>query len=323
MKIYKVLLLCLMFCSSYGQELQNTVSKTTSAHKIIPGTKFSVIPPQGFKMEAIIKGLMMEHGVAKIKTMTLSKSMFSDIKNTVSEKKFNSYGISGTKIQRFLFNDKEAIWVSFESTDAPGIDTHNHLLYIEIDQGKGAVINAKYQSSLKDILDQDIRKAMLSIVYHPERKISDLDELGITLDLETYGLKKQGGFWGGSVSFVGDGTGKPLSDPAFSYTITHAPTRYEIEDKKEFVINYGYKEIRSKNITADPITIGGLEGYELYFSQPNDKEQIIKTYALILLFDDQNYYALQGIIDSKEISPQEFDEIKTHFRALSQSLKKM
>ncbi len=312
-----------MYCYVQGQELQSTISKITQEHKIIPGTKFSIIPPEGFRMEPIIKGLMMNEGGAKITTMTLSKTMFSNVKNTISEEKFNSYGISGTKIERFLFNNKEAIWVSFSGKDTPKIEMNNHLLYIELEQGKGAVINAKYQSTLKNILDKDIRKSMLSIIHDPKRKISDLDELGITLDLGSYGLKKEGGFWGGTVNFRGDDTERPLSNKDFYFTITHAPTRYNVEDKKQFVINYNYKETHSKYDLIRPIAIDDLEGYERYFSRKNDKGQITKCYALILLFDDQNYYALQGIIDSKTITKQEFDEIKKQFRNLAISLKKM
>ncbi|WP_075342177.1 hypothetical protein [Tenacibaculum agarivorans] len=323
MKIIIILSLLITF-NFYAQIPAHIKSELTSEHVPVLATKFSMIPPKGFQMEPLVSGFVKEsRDVAYIEMLTVHNSF----KKRISVKNFEQFG-ENVKIDRFKFNTKDAIWVSYESEEYPGIKKQKKILYVDFDEKTLLTIVGDYRISIKDEVEKEIQKSMLSVVFTPQKKIVFSDRVGGNVDVEKFGLKRSG-YWANKLTYKGDGKEKKLSSTKIHVTIKHDYidssnlTQYKKIDKRVFSLSYSNSKVKSDTpVDINPIQIDGLEGYELEYYKRDKKGNIIQVCSTAIVFRGDTYYALQANYRSDILTKKEVQYYKNTFKELFNTFKR-
>jgi hypothetical protein len=112
----------------------------------------------------------------------------------------------------------------------------------------------------------------------------------------------------------------PAADPNDPIlVVTQALSTVVVIDPKEYSQKRLTQTQQAKNIeiiATDPVTIGGLQGYEIVANAIDASTNKPIVVYQVMLFEGQTYYIIQGLVDSNAKSKYlpEFKKISTSFR---------
>ncbi|TCI91836.1 hypothetical protein [Tenacibaculum sp. M341] len=324
MRVIIAFILLLSF-NFYAQIPDNVISELTANHVPVLNTKFSIIPPKGFQMEPLVRGFVKEsRQIAYIEMLTVHSSF----KKRISIESFKEFG-ENIKIDHFKFNNKDAIWVSYESLEYPDIKRQKHILYVSFNKENMLAIVSDYQMTVKKEVEEEVIKSMLSTVYLPEKRYVFSEKAGGDFNIAKYGLQEsRDSVYPNDIAFIGNGKEGKLSSTNIYAAIKHDylikgySTEYKKIDKKEYSLTYGKKRTKLEEpISINPIKVDGLNGYELEYQKKDEKGNIKNMYFITLLFRGDTYYALEGGSRSVNIMKKELKYYKENFKELFYTFK--
>lgn len=258
-------------------------------HKTIPGTKFSMIPPEGFVASTDINGFQNKQLNASITIMEMP----------VSAQEF-SQGFTADELSTkgMILVDKNII--NFDSSKATYIkisQSANGTIYLKQllvfgDDSRTTLVIGVYPEKNKT-LETDIRNALLSTRCNESQNVDPLETVSFKIDVSETEFKLASYSTGGLI-YTTDGI-YPSDKP--SLVIGNSIVKVPVEDKKQFCIDRlsklsGKKTREIKEI--NPITINNLTGYEIISNGKNKDLEENLLYQNILFTDKDDFYFIVG-----------------------------
>ncbi len=277
------------FYSCSQQEVKSYNNKLNEKYNDIPGTRISLIPPNGFKIKNLAPQLIEENGKGQIAIFEMPESYFQIIKMYTPEafkKVPNEELISTKNININGYNGTELLTKASD---------HMKFVLMFGNDTLCVVIGGSYLKEYESVLSDKIRKTILSVVYNPEKQINQ--EENLPYEISTLGTKLKLALVTQSISFYtvdGNSTPQVPDKTCFEIGSGERKSRSEdwikqnIQDVMKYEGRYGL-EVKNSN----KVIIDGLNGYETigYVKVGNDT---VKVIYYVILYDDDEMCTICG-----------------------------
>jgi len=286
----KVLVFLITFTLSYtsfGQTMITT--KITDAHTHVTGTKVSLIPPADFTKAANFLGFQQTQSGSSIMVINVP-GPFATIAAGFTKEGLLTQGVVASKIENMQLNTIPAIFVTAEQS-AYGNTYTKYILAFGTDK-ETMLINGIYPKDRSE-LDEGMKKALMSVVYEPNKKVNPFDVVDFNIDTTGTGIIFAKSV-ANSMVFNRDGKLPSESKDKANLIVAKAFSKVTIINKKQFALDR-IKQLPIEIvdvISTKPITIDGISGYEIIADSKDKKTGVKEKAYQVLLFSDSIYYML-------------------------------
>lgn len=255
----------------------------------IPGTHCSLIPPRGFVIADRFTGFFENLTGSSIMINEIPESYQKMIPQLTPEA-FLTQRMIIASTEKILFKNQEATLFTATQT-ANGLEYKKILLVFGV-EGKTILVNGIYPLSAKH-LEEPIQKALLTVQYNQGK--ANQSEAIFSISTEGTNFSKISST-GSSIVYSTDSVQPaPPSTPVFIVTVS--VDRIAKENRKSYAESRVLKLPRgdqNKIIATEPVTIDGLQGYEVIANGISKTGQPEKIYEVILYNIEGDYYIMIG-----------------------------
>jgi hypothetical protein len=290
-RLFLTLVLVCAFDLTFGQKVIDNIK--TDEHKQVSGTKFFVIPPNGFIPAATFQGFQQTNTGASI-LITEIPGAFAE-----STKGFNEQGL---KTQGVILKNKENIKVNgneglfLTTTQTAYGTTFSKYILVFGDNNTTYMINGMFPEESTE-LDKDVRACMFSVVYDAALTVDPLAAVSFKVDTENTKLKL-GKAVSGMLLYTVDGKVPTESSDKTSFIAGRSLANVQAIDKKQTAINrirkLPYTDLKIDEDQTIEIQLDGISGYEIVgegLDKPNGAKELVYQ---LMLFTDNGYYIMVG-----------------------------
>jgi hypothetical protein len=283
----------------------------TEKHIKVPGTKCSLIPPEGFVEATNFSGFQNTDKGASIMIIELP-APYQRVVDGFTADALKTSGMTLIDKQTMDFNNSKATLIRV-TQPANGM-TYLKQILIFGDANETVMVNGIYPEASKDI-ESKIKEALLSTSYNASQNDNPLDAATFSISTEgtVFKLVKS---MSGSLLYSADGklpTDKPtlivgnsLAKITANNQKQYAEERLRKLPRGEFNVIKEIKEITVDNLNGSEIVANGKD--------KDDKPELI--YQVMLFNDKGDYYIILG--QSKD----EFDKYLQIFRSIAKTFKR-
>jgi len=264
-------------------------SGQTSRHIKVPGTKCSIIPPDGFVPATNFSGFQNAKTGASIMINEIPVS-YQSIENSFTAEELKKRGMMLESKQLIDFNNSKALLIRVRQTANESIYIKQLLIFG--DTNKTVLVNGIYPEAINEI-EVEIKEALFSTVYTESQPDNPIEAANFTIDVSGTGFKAVK-YMSGSLLYSIDGkipTDKPtlIIGNSVSSVLPENQKQYAEERLKKLPQGEfsEIKEIRK-------ITIDGLTGYEIVANGKTHENKPIIIYQVIIFNDKGDYYIITG-----------------------------
>lgn len=281
MKYLQLLVLLIVGNISLGQ---------TGAHVTIPGTKCSVIPPEGFELATSFSGLQHQESGSSIMVNKIPNAPYQTLADGFNAENLKTKGMLLISKQAIDFKGKEATLLKV-SQKANGTTYYKDILMFGTSEAT-VMVNGIYPEEYKSKAEE-IKESVLSTIYDVAQNDNPLD--AVTFRVDTDGTEfKFTKFVSGMLCFTTDGklptdkptlfVGKSISKINTSDKKLYAEERLKQLPGRESVI---IKEVKE-------LSIDNMSGYELLAEGKTAENKTLLTYQTMLFNSEGDYYIITG-----------------------------
>ena len=252
-----------------------------------PGTHCSLIPPVGFVIADRFTGFQNNSTGSSIMITELA-GKYEAIIPEITPEALAKQRMTVTKTEKIQFNGSEA--TLFSATQSQSGSEFQKLIFIFGSGSQTIMINGIFPTIYKD-LEPVIRKSILTTKYL-ENGYTELDGLfSINTSGTNYKIVSK---YGTSLVYSSDSTLVPGSP---KFIVSNSVDKISKENRKKYAESRIMKLPRGDQntiISTTPISIDGLDGYEIIAEglSLSDKKQ--KIYEVILYNVEGDYYIMIG-----------------------------
>lgn len=294
------------------KKLDNTKS---DKHQQVNGTKFFLVPPEGFVQSNTFQGFQHVGNSSSILVMEIP-GPFSDVTA--------GFNAEGLKSQGVVLKNKEEIKVngyegSFMTTEqlANSINFTKYILVFG-DENATYMVAGMYPEELTD-LDEDLVASMLSVIYEPDLDVDPLSFTNFLIDTDNTKLKFAK-IMSGSLLYTVDGKVPTESSDKTSFIIGQSQAKVQAADKKLTTINrlkgMPYNDLSIHEDNINPLSVDGITGYEIAAEGVNKTDGDTELIYHAMLYTDDGYYIFFGT------AKDDFDSNLELFKQLTKSFKR-
>lgn len=273
-----ILVSLLIFCSSF-------LYAQTGKPVLIPATKCSMVPPQGFVLSNSFSGFQ-ETGSGSSIMISEIPSEYAGIVSGFTADALKSKGMTLVNKADVQIGGTKGVIIK-ASQSANGINYLKQILIF----GAGSntvLVNAVYKESYKQ-QEPAIKAALLTTVYDSGQNNDPVAAAPFSVDLTGSGLKPVK-FMAGSLIYSADGK-IPTDRPTLIVGSTLGQ-KVAVKDQKEFAEARLKKLPRGESLlikNEEALSINGMAGYEIesYGLSPANKPALVYQ---VMLFDENGYY---------------------------------
>lgn len=273
---------------------------------LIPGTKYSMIPPEGFTLSTGFSGFQNNETGASIMIMDIPAS-YSSIINGFTKDALKKKGMELISKQNVKYNNSNATLFNV-SQKANGINYLKQVLVFGDDKIT-IMVNGIYPEQTKDS-ENEIKKSLFTIERNEQLPEKPLESVNYSINVEGTDYKYVKSFAGSLIYSEDDKIPTSKGLIGVSYSLGHKVN----SESKEFAIQRLKKlPNASKAIikTIDKVTISNMEGYEIV-ADDNSKQLI---YLVMLFTPDKEYYLIVGQAkDDKEKNLEVYKKVSKTFK---------
>ena len=310
----KTVALLLIFSFSLLTFGQTTITtKLTDAHTSVEGTKVSLIPPKDFIKAANFLGFQQTNSGSSIMVINVP-GPYSKVTPGFTKEGLLTQGVVASKIENIQLNNLPAIFVTAEQS-AYG-NTYTKFILAFGTEKETMLINGIYPKDRTE-LDEGMKKALMSVVYEPNKKVNPFDVVDFKIDTTGTGIIFAKSV-ANSMVFNRDGKLPSESKDQANLIVAKAFSKVTIIDKKQFALDR-IKQLPIdivKIISTKPITIDSISGYEIIADSKDKKTGTKEKAYQVLLFSDSIYYMLFASCEA------DFDNNLTLFQKLVKTFKR-
>ncbi|GMN07752.1 hypothetical protein MTsPCn5_31410 [Croceitalea sp. MTPC5] len=310
-KVLVVLCISLPMLSAFAQEVVG--SRLTDAHVDVEGTKISMVPPKGFTKAANFAGFQQDESGSSIMVLDLP-GPFSEVSKGFTKEGLLTQGMTLIQLEEMTLNDSPAVLLTAEQ-DAYGNTYKKYILAFGTEK-ESILVNGTF---IKDgpELDEPIKTALLSVVYHSEKEIDPFDTVDFEINTNGTGFLFAKGMMNALI-FNRDGKIPSQSDDQANFIVGKAFSEILTGDKEQFALNrikqlpIAIEEI----VSIEPIEIDGMNGFEIVADGKDRKTGSLEKVYQVMLFTDNLYYILLAS------STADFDENIDLFKKMARTFKR-
>lgn len=303
MKIKTLLLLFIAITNiAFGQ---------TEKHKPITGTKYSIIPPEGFVPATNFSGFQNTSIGASI-MVTEMPAPVQAINDGFTAGNLKSRNMTLIDKQTIAFNNGKATYIKL-SQQANGT-TYLKQILVFGDDKKTVLVNGIYPEA-GNAIEGDIKKSLLTTSYNESQKDNPVDAVKFKIDVSNTDFKLAR-YMTGSLIYTTDGQ-IPTQKPSF--IVGNSIAKVSSENQKQYSIERLKKLPRGefndiKEIT--PVQIDNLNGYEIVAKgkTKNAKDELV--YQVMLFNDTGEYFIMVGT------STADFENRLKIFKSIAKTFKR-
>jgi hypothetical protein len=282
----------------------------TFEHKEIFGTKLNMVPPVDFTTATQFLGYQQEATNSSIMALTITSS-YDKVAANLTKENLEKQGLVVNYIEFITINNLPAIFIECEQAANQQIFTK--YIFAFGTETETVMINGVAPKE-NQILNENVRKALLTAVYDVNKQVTPLDAVDFkisTLNTDFSFSKSKPNML---VYAKNHKTAEEDADNAV-FVAAKAIAKSDITNKREFAVN----KIKSLPMQINKITstvqicINGLCGYEITAKGVNRKTGQEEYAYFVMLFNDLDYYILYGT------SGKNFQEHNKSFRKLAQN----
>lgn len=282
----------------------------TENHKIIPGTKCSIIPPSEFVASTNFSGFQNNKLGASIMVTEMPAPVQTIIESFTADA-LKTKGMTLIDKQIIDFNNSKATLAKV-SQQANGITYFKQILVFG-DSKNTVFVNGIYPEASKNI-EAEIKKSLLSTSYNENQKDNPLDAVAFKIDVSGTDFKLAK-YMAGSLMFTTDGQ-IPTKNP--SLIVGNSISKVSAENQKQYCIERLKKLPRgelNKPKEINPIQIDNLQGYEIV-ADGKDKDSKEELIYQVMLFNEQgDYFIIIGLAtEDRENNLKSFRNIAKTFK---------
>lgn len=254
----------------------------------VPGTKCSLIPPEGFEAATRFTGFQHpDHGAAIM--IFEFPAPYAQLSRGFTVEAFQRNGMKLLEKREFDFHGYQATIASVSHTVGDIVLRKKMLVFGNIMQS--VMLNAMYPDSLPQ-LGPVMERALLSTIYNPSLQSDPLGAAGFSVDAESSGFKFTK-LIAGNLLYTMDG--KPTTNGPALIVSNSIGTIY-IDDLRDYAMERLRKHPGSRDVPIlkeGKVTVDNMQGYEIVALGVNKYRQPRLIYQL-MLFDEHGYYLIIG-----------------------------
>lgn len=271
----------------------NSSLAQTAKRQIIPGTKYSLVPPKGFKPASGFSGFQDEGTGSSIMISELPAPL-GDMLPSFTYEAFKGKGMEIIEREAMPFHNSEALYLHI-SQKSNGIAYLKHMLVFG-DKNRTTIVNGSFPAENKQV-SEAIKAAVLSAVYDEKAEADPLAAAGFSIDTKDSPFRFAQSV-SGMLMYTLDGkipSTKPLLIAGTSLGKIAA-----VKDRKKYTLERLEKMPGAENSTikeTNTITVDGLNGYEIV-AEGSAKELIYIVMLYTAAAD--NYYIIYGSANEEQ-----------------------
>ncbi|MEJ2664987.1 MAG: hypothetical protein P8107_13265, partial [Spirochaetia bacterium] len=266
----------------------------TAEHENIPGTKLSIIPPEGFAPSGYFIGFLNAQARCSIMVTTIPEPVVSMLEGFTADELHKS-GINVKSQDELLINDHRGRLFYGEQT-AKGAVYYKYLMIFG-DGDNTFVLAGTFPKEYEDKFGEAIKTSLLSTVYEPDRETDPRKTVNFEIDESKTKLKFAGTFLK-SLMYTVDGKIPTKAKDKTMFFTAQVANQEGVQDKKLFSMELVKQAATVKNVeikSVKPVTIDGISGYEIIA----DAKDAVNLAPVLLyhvsLYSDELYYYMMGI----------------------------
>lgn len=294
--------------------LSDALLAQTADHKIIPGTKCSIIPPENFVPATTFSGFQNNESGASIMVTELPAPVAAVTEGFTAEA-LKGRGLTLISKEPVEFNKLKATFIKV-SQPANGI-TYLKQILIFGDSTKTVMLNGIYPEAGKSI-EEKIRVSLFSVVWNEKQDDHPLEAVKFRIDPTGTSFRFTKSI-SGSLLYTTDGQVPTKSAEKAMVVIANSLGNITVEDRKKVSLERLNKLPRGEyNVVKQimPVTIDNLEGFEIVADGKDQNNEPQLVYQVILFTVDGGYYILVGSATGK------FDSYLETFKKIAQTFKR-
>jgi hypothetical protein len=286
-------------------------SAQSDKHRMVKGTKYSLVPPAGFKMATNFAGFHNETNGASI-MLSEVPAPYATISEAMTESALKNQGMTLLDRETIAFNGGQATLIKM-SQPANGV-TYRKQLLVFGDAKNTVLVNAVYPESSKG-LEAAVRTALLSTTFNETQSDNPLDAVSFQIDVSGTDFKLAK-FLSGNLIYTTDGQ-VPTAKP--SLVVSPSLKKIAPASQRQYAINRLKQYPRGESITLEqinPIEIDGLKGYEIRAKGKNKEDKPELVYQVMLFTKTDDYYLIVGM------TTEEFDKRLTQYQTIAKTFRR-
>jgi hypothetical protein len=263
----------------------------------IPGTKSSLVPPEGFVLAELFPGFEQESTASSI-MVTEIEIPFEMIATGMTKEGMATRGMELLDSEEIKFGEVDGL-LFFLTQEEEGV-VYRKWLGIFGDDFQTVMSVGTFPVIRADELSAPIREAVLSTVMDPDAEISMFD--GLTFRFQENVELKIANRMSNTLVLTRDGTletGGP-KDPLM--IVGSAYREFPIDDVEEFTKDRIMQTDHVEDIgdiEGEAVTIEGSPGYELIATAKDSQTGIPMMLYLLVVARDDTYYLAQGLVGAE------------------------
>ena len=261
----------------------------TNTPVVVPGTKCSIVPPEGFEPATSFSGFQNAETGASIMINELP-APYETLAAGFTAEALRTKGMTLTSKEVISFNSSEATMLNV--TQLMNGTTYIKQLLIFGDKEGAVLVNGIYPEASKE-LEGKIKDALLSTVYNSSRKDNPLNAAPFTVNTEGSEFKPVK-YLAGALLYSADGlipTEKPtlIIGVSLSKVFPEHQKQYAVE-RLEKLAGGEFNSIKE----SMEVTIDNMNGYEIIANRKDDEDRSELIYQVMLFDTTGDYYIIVG-----------------------------
>jgi hypothetical protein len=284
-------------------------------HQGIPGTRVSLIVPDGFAVADRFLGLVGEDAVSVV-IITEIPGPVEKVRAGMTGEALAARGMELLRFEEVTVDGRDGLLVHARQAAAAGADLRRWIVVFGAADGS-VMIAASTPRASEDRLGATLRRTLISAKWNPDEILDPYAGLGFAL--AEAGSLKISDRLPSMISFTRGGHRGALAsdEPLFLAGSSFAPLA--VTDLEDFarrrlaeVAEFGELEVLSER----SLTLGGLPAYELVVAASDRRTRApLRVYQALVVAGDR-FFLMQGLVgagNAEEFIPQ-FREIAHSFR---------
>lgn len=312
-----ILLPFLSFSQSYNSKSVKITNNLSANYVEITGTKIKIVPPKGFIRATSYTGFTHEIAGTSIVVTEIPGEVNRNFIGFDKKYLFKS-GVIVEDQTYYQINGFDALLVT--GKQAAYGKTYYRLMLVIGDIYRTYLLSASIITTSSDKHVAEVKDALLSVIYDPEKKSDITDRFNFTVDVSGTILKK-GNLMLSSLTYTDDGKVPSQTVEKTSMTIRKSTMTKALsaDDQKKLALQLFnlYPLEWVKDIKREPkaIKIGNLSGYEIYSMGKNKELYKHELIYQSILYNGLDYYVITGITYGK------FEENLELFKKVAKTFK--
>ena len=285
------------FSQSYNSKAVEITNNLNANYQNVTGTKIKMIPPSGFAKSTDYNGFSHKIAGSSIMVTELPGDVNRNFLGFDKKSLFKT-GVIVDKTTFYRINGFDAMLI--EGKQSAYNRVYTRIMLVIGDIYRSYLISASVLSTASEKHKSEVKESLLSVIYDPDASANIFDRFDFSVNVSGT-ILKPGNLMLSSLTYTDDGNVPSKTNDKTSFMVRKqtAINPLSDSDKKTLCIKlfdlYPLEWTDDMSREPKPVTIGNLNGYEIYSMGKNKDLYKMELIYQMVLFSGQDYYVISGI----------------------------